>query len=377
MKKELNISLKHLLIGSEKQIGIKFYPNKVIQALIKGLPNVKWSNEYNMAYVKNTPTNLNTILKAFKGVAWVDCRYFFKNKPVNIQGLDNGDIKWVKNRTIKCDYRVCPDDYLQKLELKRYANNTIKTYVTCFERFINHYKHDKLMEIDEQMIRNYLSKLIQEGKSNSYLNQTVNSIKFYYEIVLDMPNRFYEIERPRKENKLPKVISKEEVKAIIEHTNNIKHRCIVELLYSAGLRRNELLNLKIEDIDSKRMLILVKGAKGNKDRLTLLSENVLNDLRTYFKEWKPKVYLFEGAHGGQYSTSSIKKIINNASIKAGIRKQISPHMLRHSFATHLLENGADLRQIQTLLGHNNIQTTEIYTHVAVNTFIKIKNPLDS
>lgn len=376
MQKQSKISLHHLLIDSEKQIGIKFYPNKVIQALIKELPEPKWSKAHEMAYIKNTSSNLNIIFKLFRGVAWIDCKYFFKNKPVNVQELGNGDISWVKKRTIQQNYRVCPDEYLQKLELKKYANNTIKTYVTCFEKFINHYSDLELIEINEQEIRSYLSQLVKEGRSNSYINQAVNAIKFYYEIVLDMPNRFYEIERPRKENKLPKVISKEEVKSIIEHTNNIKHRCIVELLYSAGLRRSELLNLKIEDIDSKRMLIRVHGAKGNKDRVTLLSETLLEHLRQYFKEWKPRAYLFESPTGERYSGKSIENILKRAAKKARINHHITPHMLRHSFATHLLENGTDLRKIQILLGHNSLQTTEIYTHVALNSFKQIKNLLD-
>ena len=204
----------------------------------------------------------------------------------------------------------------------------------------------------------------------------LNSIKFYYEAVMGMPNRFYSIERPRKEFKLPKVLSKQEIKLIIENTNNVKHKCIVSLLYSAGLRRGELLNLKIEDIDSNRMLIRVNAGKGNKDRFTLLSENVLVDLRIYFQKYRPKKWLFEGPNETQYSSGSVKEIINNAVLKAKIRKRVSPHMLRHSFATHLLENGTDLRHIQTLLGHSSSKTTEIYTHVAVSSFNLIKNPLD-
>jgi site-specific recombinase XerD len=232
------------------------------------------------------------------------------------------------------------------------------------------------MSLNEQDIRKYLQKLIQDGKSNSYLNQAVNSIKFYYEVVLEMPNRFYSIERPRHESKIPKVISKQEVMLLINNTSNIKHKCIVSLLYSAGLRRSELLNLKINDIDSKRMLIRVENSKGNKDRMTLLSETVLNDLRKYFKEYKPKKWLFEGQKGSIYSGESVVKIIKRATEKAKIKRNVTPHTLRHSFATHLLENGTDLRYIQTILGHSSSKTTEIYTHVAINTFNNIKNPLD-
>ena len=162
----------------------------------------------------------------------------------------------------------------------------------------------------------------------------------------------------------------------------VKHRCIVSLLYSAGLRRSELINLKITDIDSKRMLIRVEDAKGNKDRYSLLSNTVLQDLRRYYLQYKPQEYLFEGPHKEKYSSTSIASIIKNAAEKAGIKKNVTPHMLRHSpasageFATHLLENGTDLRNIQVLLGHNSLKTTEIYTHVAASSFNKIKNLLD-
>ena len=328
-----------------------------------------------MVYLPNNKQNLDAIFKQFRGVAWVNTAHFFINKPINSIG-EKINVDWFRKREVKPGYRCCPEEYLLKLELKKYANNTVKTYVACFEAFINHYKQHELLEINEDLIRKYLQKLIQEGKSNSYVNQAVNSVKFYYEVVLGMPNRFYSIERPRSESKLPKVISKEEVLAIIKATNNIKHKCIVSLLYSAGLRRSELLNLKITDIDSNRMLIRVESAKGNKDRMTLLSKTILEDLRGYFKEFKPTTWLFEGSKRGRYSGSSVVKIIKRACQKAGIKRNVTPHILRHSFATHLLESGTDLRYIQTILGHSSSKTTEIYTHVAINTFNQIKNPLD-
>jgi integrase/recombinase XerD len=191
-----------------------------------------------------------------------------------------------------------------------------------------------------------------------------------------MPNRFYEVERPIKKETLPKVISKESVLAMIDTSHNIKHKCIISLLYSAGLRRSELIDLKIEDIDSQRMTIMVKQGKGKKDRLTLLSQRLLLDLRQYFLEYRPKTYLFESPNGGQYSGTSVGKIIDYAAKSAKIKQKVTPHMLRHSFATHLLETGTDLRYIQALLGHSSSTTTEIYTHVATNNLSKIKNPLD-
>ncbi|NRA11332.1 MAG: tyrosine-type recombinase/integrase, partial [Crocinitomicaceae bacterium] len=260
--------------------------------------------------------------------------------------------------------------------LKQYSINTAKTYIHLFEVFINHYKSKDLNCINENDIRTYMQLLIQQQKSHSYINQMINSIKFYYEVVLEMPNRFYSIERPIKRDTLPKVISLEEVQLIINNTNNIKHKCIVSLLYSAGLRRSELLNLKFEDIDSKRMVITVRNGKGNKDRQTILSPLVLKDLRTYYLKWRPKTYLFESPNGGKYSPSSVLRIIKRAAKKSRIKKNITPHILRHSFATHLLENGTDLRYIQVLLGHNSTRTTEIYTQVALNNIKTIKSPIE-
>lgn len=364
------------MIENRKCIGLEFKPDKVIQALLKELPGIKWSMAYSMAYVPNAPQALKLIFKKFKGVAWVNCNYFLPN---SIQGRSNEaiDVEWFRKRKLGEGYRACPEDYLLKLELKRYANNTVRTYVSCFESFINHYRDVEPEYLNENDIRLYLQKLIQEEHSNSYINQAINSIKFYYEVVMGMPNRFYGLERPRVEEKLPQVLSKEEIFSIIANTNNIKHRCIVSLLYSAGLRRGEVLNLKPEDIDGKRMLIQVKAGKGNKDRNTLLSHKVLLDLRVYFLKWRPVKYLFEGPHNSRYSGASIAKIVKEAARKSGIIKKVTPHMLRHSFATHLLEDGTDLRYIQVLLGHKSTKTTEIYTHVATNIFFKIKNPLDS
>lgn len=165
--------------------------------------------------------------------------------------------------------------------------------------------------------------------------------------------------------------------AFLKVTENFKHRVILMLIYSAGLRLSEAINLKLEDIDSERMQIRIKQSKGKKDRYTLLAKKTLQELRNYFKQYRPKVWLFEGGQGEQYSGRSIQIIMREAVKKAGIRKKATVHTLRHSFATHLLENGTDLRYIQTLLGHSSSKTTEVYTHVTTKGFDKIKNPLDN
>ena len=375
MKFNQHITLKHLLLNAKKHIGLQFHTNKVLNILIQQLIDVQWNEEFNMYYVPNTSKHLDAIFSLFRGVAWIDSKYFFENTRSK-QLTEIFDVAWYRKRKRQAGFRYCPEIYLQKLELKQYANNTVKSYVSCFEKFINHYPNEPIDHLNENDIRNYLQYLIQIDKSKSYINQAINSIKFYYEVVQGMPNRFYSIERPIKDKKLPIVLSKENVLKLINSTNNIKHRCVISLLYSAGLRRSELINLKLEDIDSSRMLIRVDDAKGNKDRYTLLSKNALVDLRKYFTEFLPKVYLFEGQYGGKYSPNSVGKIVTNAAIRAGIQKKVSPHTLRHSFATHLLEAGTDLRYIQMLLGHSSTKTTEIYTHVAKSSFDSIKNPLD-
>ena len=368
------ITLKHLLINEQRQIGLQFYPDHVMQKLVKTLPNLAWSKEFGMVYLPNNKPNLTHIFNTFKGIAWIDCGRFFGMKPRNNNPAFTIDTQKAKSEE---NTPRCPPEYVQKLQINRYAASTARTYTHYFEIFMKNFKDTKLLSINEQDILAYMQALVNMGKSDTYINQMLNAIKFYYEVVLEMPNRFYSISRPRKMEALPKVISKEEVKLLLGVIKNIKHKCIVQLLYSAGLRRAELLNLKVENIDSKRMVIRVCKGKGSKDRQTLLSPTLLTNLRTYYKKYKPKNYLFEGARGGQYSGTSVAKIITVAAKKAKLKQNITPHVLRHSFATHLLEANTDLRYIQFLMGHSSTKTTEIYTHVATKNISQITSPLDS
>lgn len=372
--KTRRITLKHLLIDNHKQIGLQFYPDHVVQSLVKTLPKVQWSKEFMMAYILNTQPNLTLLFKTFTGIAWIDCGLFASKRLRN----NNPELKLKRPPSNKPKaLPTCPAAFIQKLEVDRYALSTAKTYVHYFEIFMEHFKDKKLLEVNEQDILNYIQSLVNIGKSDTYVNQMLNAVKFYYETVLGMPNRFYSINRPKKKDKLPKVISKEEVKLLIDGITNLKHKCIVQTLYSAGLRRSELLALKPHHIDSKRMVIKVEHGKGGKDRQTLLSPKLLDNLRLYYKKYKPQNYLFEGAKGGQYTGSSVRKIIHSAAKKAGIAQHVTPHVLRHSFATHLLEANTDLRYIQSLLGHSSTTTTEIYTHVATTNISQITSPLDS
>jgi len=369
------ITLKHLLINGQKYIGFQHHQDKVIEALVLQLDQVQWSKDFSMQYVPNNKKNLKKIFSLFKGVVWLNLKYFFVNKPLHT-GHSDIDLKRYRSRKTTPGYKACPESYLRKLEVKKYANSTAKSYISAFEKFINYFPTSNVVELDEEDVYAYIQHLVHFQKSNSYINVAINAIKFYFEIVLGMPNRFYSIERPRSENTLPRILAKSEVKSILRSIKNIKHRCIISLLYSAGLRRNEIVDLKISDIDSKRMMIHIRAAKGKKDRYTVLSEKILKDLRYYYIKCKPKVFLFEGPKGQQYSVSSVRKILVKAVSAAGIRKRVTPHTLRHSFATHLLEDGVDLRYIQTLLGHSSSKTTEIYTHVAKHKLLGIKSPLD-
>ena len=237
----------------------------------------------------------------------------------------------------------------------------------------------EIKTIDEPAIIKFLRFLVTERKiSITYQNQSINAIKYYYEKVLGGQRKFYFIDRPNKEKTLPSVLSTQEVIDILKQTENIKHKAILMTIYSAGLRISESINLKFKDIDSDRMQIRVEQGKGKVDRYSLLSVRTLMILREYYKQYRPTVWLFEGVKKGeQYSTRSIQQIFQDAVHKAGITKDVSVHTLRHSFATHLLENGTDLRYIQSLLGHANSKTTEIYTHITTKGFDQIKSPMDT
>lgn len=369
------ITLKHLYINDQKQIGLYYPTNPRVDQLIKSFPTAKWSDEYSMYYLSNEKENVSLLFDSFRGIAWLNGAHFFQKHSVNSSN-DSINLDSYRNRSSDA-HRYCPEEYLAKLEQKRYAMNTANTYISCFDKFMNRFPDKDLLAISEIEINQYLHELSVSQISTSYINQMLNSIKFYYEIVMNMPNRFYSIDRPIKEKRLPKPISKADVLSLIDNTNNIKHRCIASLLYSAGLRRQELINMELTDIDPSRMTVRINAGKGKKDRITILSKTFLTDLKQYLAKHKPEYYLFEGPPGVKYSANSVGKIVNNAAIKAGLSQHVTPHMLRHSFATHLLEAGTDLRYIQSLLGHSSVKTTEVYTQVSMSHINSIVSPLDS
>lgn len=259
---------------------------------------------------------------------------------------------------------------------RKYSSKTIKAYLYYNENFLGHIKK-KPSEVSTEDVKDYLFYLAEKGKSASTLNLAINALKFCYGEILKR-NFAYEIRRPKKDKKLPVVLSQEEVSGLLSSVSNLKHKVILMLVYSAGLRVSEVVKLKIEDIDFQRKLIHVKGAKGRKDRYTILSDTGSEAIQEYMREYGQSKWLLPSQDRERHiTTRTVEKIFSDACEKANIKKSATAHSLRHSFATHLLENGVDLRYIQELLGHKSSKTTEIYTHVATKDLGRIKSPLDT
>jgi len=270
------------------------------------------------------------------------------------------------------------DKYYQQLKIENYSEQTIKSYYSALKLFLEWVTETNLKNVSDEAIKNYLY-YCKTGKNLSFssMKQTIASIRYFYTKVLKTPAPESLNIALRKPVYLPTVLSKKEIGKIIKVTENLKHRTMLFLIYSAGLRLGELLRLEIGDIDSEAKRIHIKQSKGKKDRYVMLSEKVLLLLREYFLQYKPKKYLFEGQNGGQYSPKSVQSVLKRSLIKAGIKKKATVHSLRHSFATHLLDDGTDIRYIQELLGHKRLETTQIYTHVSSYSINQIKSPADS
>lgn len=267
--------------------------------------------------------------------------------------------------------------YVEQLELKAYSQHTKTIYVSEFLHLLKLLKSHNINKLTPNRLRDYFLYCVQvEKMKERKMNGKINAIKFYFEKVLHHEKMFFNIPRPKKPQTLPKMLSKTDIKKIFNCVTNKKHLLMLKLSYGMGLRVSEVIALKISHIDSQRMQVLIAGAKGKKDRYVNLPESALELLRSYYKAYKPKDWLFEGQYGNQYTTSSVQKVFKRSMQKAGINKNIGIHGLRHSYATHLLEAGADLRFIQELLGHHSIKTTQIYTHVSNTSIQNVKSPLD-
>jgi len=266
----------------------------------------------------------------------------------------------------------------QVLILKRYSWRTVKSYKNCFRQFIKHYDSIKPREITRKQINDYLTMLIKERNiSVSNQGQVMSAVKMFYGSVIDQEDKIKGLFQPKRPQKLPKVLTEEEVSALLRAVDNLKHRCLLMLIYSGGLRLGEVIALRLPDLQPEKERLFVRSGKGNKDRCTLLSEKAWQHLKNYMELYKPIEWVFEGSNGGQYSERSVQEIFTQAKQRSMINPEATVHTLRHSFATHLLEKGVDLRYIQELLGHASSKTTEIYTHITKKGWGKIKSPLDS
>lgn len=263
------------------------------------------------------------------------------------------------------------------MRLKGYSQKTIKAYTGQVSRFLVCKDWDfEIIQVED--INEYILSLIEfRNITNQHIHQTIAALKYFISFIIEKPYIAEQLVYPKRQKKLPMVLSESEVTSILDNVENIKHRAILFTVYSSGLRIGEVVKLKVKDIDKERMLINVSQGKGNKDRFTLLSRVTLDMLRVYVKKYRPVDWLFEGAENGKHITErTVQKIFQNACHKAKISKHVTVHTLRHSFATHLLEGGTDLRYIQEFLGHESSKTTEIYTHVSSNYLSKIQSPLD-
>ncbi len=346
---------------------IYFSFNREILVQIKRFPMNRWNASLNCWEIPCSEKFIAEVKKIAEN-SGLNFKYHEAEKPKVKPRKSRYDIK---------NYRECPIEYKNKLIELRYSKNTFDVYTDMFEEFINFYEDYAIDDIGTELIGDFMHYLsFTRHVSSAYQNQSINAIKFYYEKVKRGDRKTYYIDRPREEKFLPEVLSSEEVAKILNVTHNLKHKVILLTIYSAGLRIGEAVNLKLKDIDSNRMQIRVEQAKGKKDRYTLLGKKTLEFLRMYVKEYKPKKWLFEGPKGERYNQKSIQIIFKNSVKKTEITKKITVHTLRHSFATHLLEEGTDLRYIQELLGHSSSKTTEIYTHITTKGFDQIQNPLD-
>lgn len=361
---------------------VSFPYNPQFVEKIKTIKGHRWHPDGKYCSFPNTNGTLERILKVFEGEkVYID---------PSLQSLYSShcEAKPKQSQVKKCHSELVSEfysshspiynfeDLRRELVSRKYSYKTIKAYLYFNRHFIG-FIHKSPSEINDNDIKNYLVYIAEERQSaTSTLNQAINALKFYYGNILKRKFVF-EVKRPRKDKKLPVVLSKEEIAKILDSVDNIKYKAILVLTYSAGLRVSEVVKLKPEDIDGNRMLVFVKGAKGRKDRYTSLSDVTLKFLREYWKEYRLTKWLFPGPDKERHITiRTAQRIFEIACERGGVKKEVTIHSLRHSFATHLLENGIDLRYIQELLGHKSSKTTKIYTHVSSKDFKKIQNPLD-
>ena len=357
------IFLEEKIHRKNNQLLIKFDYDETLISLVRTVNGASWSKSLKAWYLISNAENLSIILKLFKNISKVDVSKISKKIPFK--------------RDLTDEQKKLLNQFYLFLKGKRYSQSTIQTYTFFIADFINFHTKTPLAELTNRAVELFIETVFMERNySVSSQRQFISALKIFTVFCPQTKIHNLALERPKKSRILPSVLSQEEVLRIIQYTQNIKHRAILTLLYSCGLRIGELINLKLIDFHIDRKQLIVKKGKGRKDRYVSLADSFLPLLSNYYHSYKPTIYFVEGQNGGKYSAESIRSFLRKSCKKAGIRKPVTPHTLRHSYATHLLENGVDLRYIQTLLGHSKPETTMIYTHVQRKDLMEIQNPLD-
>jgi integrase/recombinase XerD len=357
---------------------IRFEADTELDKLVRQIPEITWSEKREVWYLTYNWDNFNFVFNHFKFCAWVDYEPIRKMRVTGHPFSAASEKKTYPLNILTEEAEAKITQYKDWLRAKRYSQNTINVYTDSIRTFLRFFYDKPVSEISNEDVIVFNNEYILDNRfSASFQNQVINSIKLFFSTIENTKIEAEFIHRPKRPKLLPNILSKEEVKSIISAPINLKHRTMLCLIYACGLRRSELLNLKITRVDSKRKLLIISQSKGRKDRVIPLSTKILDMLREYYNLYKPKEFLFEGQSGGQYSEKSLESVLKNAIKKAKIIKPVSLHWLRHSYATHLLEAGTDLRYIQEILGHTSSKTTEIYTHVSTKNIQNIISPFDS
>lgn len=349
-------------------VNFSYHPDTV--ARIKSITGRRWHSEEKCWSI---PYNIDAVGELQRLFSREPLKVFPSRKPRRPSTVSKG--RWEQ---LSSGEQAILTSVAEELKLRRYSPKTQKIYRNAILRFLRYIKREP-QEIDAKGIKDYLLWLIEEKHvSTSYHNQAISAVKFLYEKVLRQPQQLGEIPRPRRDKKLPAVMSRKMTQTLLNEASYLKHQILLVLLYSAGLRVGEVVRLQVADIDEDRKMIRVRGGKGRKDRYTLLSDLAIGMIRRYKLEHKLDKWLFPGPKAGKHLTErSVQKVVSRARQKAGIPDHVTAHTLRHSFATHLLEGGTDLRYIQELLGHSSPKTTEIYTHVSRKELSRIQSPIDT
>jgi integrase/recombinase XerD len=371
------IIMEHGLHKNKIRLFLKFDYDEYLAQVVKALPDALWSQTkkaWHIPYHVEMPDKLKLFFTE-QGIQLNYINEFMELPRLPLANPRPGEALPGLTAIHIAKLKV----FLDWMRSRRYSESTVNTYMDALKTFLRYYSAKVVSEISNDDLIEFNNTYILKNKlSLSYQNQVVNAIKLFYRAVELRSLDVELIYRPKREHVLPNVLSKEEVRAILNAHSNIKHKAMLSLIYSCGLRRSELLNLKLNDIDSKRGLVIIRKAKGKKDRVAPLSDKMLQLLRDYFVACRPRVWLFEGQEkNGQYDQSSLAKVLKQALDKTKINKPVTLHWLRHSYATHLLENGTDLRYIQEILGHSSSRTTEIYTHVSNKSIQTIVSPFDT